>query len=318
MRNKYILICSDEKEGSTDIVCNWLNYFDKPFIRISYANPIRIEGVKIFNNEIDIEFKVKNKTYFLSQIESYWYRRSRLVFESYEAFSKEDNIDVAVEEGLRNEYFAVLEYFEKRLNEKAKLNKFIDNKINKLEVLTKASLVGLQIPNTLATRNKKDLELFNGSELITKAIGDFVSDNDTHTFAIMTNKICNSSIEEDHFFHTLFQDQIDKLFELRIFFIENRFYSSAIFSQSNEKTKVDFRNYDSVTPNRVIPFLLPESVKNKLIKLMSELNLKSGSIDMAYTKDEEYVFFEVNPVGQFEQVSFPCNYSIHKEIANIL
>ena len=68
MKKKYILICSDEKEGTTDIVCDWLNYFNKSFIRISYFDKIKILNTKLLNDDIDIEFQINNQVYFLSEI----------------------------------------------------------------------------------------------------------------------------------------------------------------------------------------------------------------------------------------------------------
>jgi hypothetical protein len=46
--------------------------------------------------------------------------------------------------------------------------------------------------------------------------------------------------------------------------------------------------------------------------------LTSGSLDVVLTTQYEYVFLEVNPIGQFEQVSVPCNYNLFKTIAEIL
>ncbi len=91
-----------------------------------------------------------------------------------------------------------------------------------------------------------------------------------------------------------------------------------IFSQNNSKTKEDFRNYDQNLPNRNVPIKLPLDIEGKLKKLMKKLNLNSGSIDLIYTIDNKYVFLEVNPVGQFGMVSFPCNYNLEKKIAEFL
>jgi D-alanine-D-alanine ligase-like ATP-grasp enzyme len=44
-------------------------------------------------------------------------------------------------------------------------------------------------------------------------------------------------------------------------------------------------------------------------------NLDCGSIDLIYSTDEKYYFLEVNPVGQFGMVSYPCNYQLEKKIA---
>ena len=48
---------------------------------------------------------------------------------------------------------------------------------------------------------------------------------------------------------------------------------------------------------------------------MKLLNLNSGSLDLIRAADGKYVFLEINPVGQFGMVSYPCNYNIEKEIA---
>lgn len=39
---------------------------------------------------------------------------------------------------------------------------------------------------------------------------------------------------------------------------------------------------------------------------------------MVFTKKEEYIFLEVNPVGQFNMTSVPCNYNLEKIIAQKL
>lgn len=51
---------------------------------------------------------------------------------------------------------------------------------------------------------------------------------------------------------------------------------------------------------------------------MNKLNYSSGSIDLVVDKDDKYIFLEVNPVGQFGMVSYPCNYGLEKIIAKAL
>ena len=51
---------------------------------------------------------------------------------------------------------------------------------------------------------------------------------------------------------------------------------------------------------------------------MEKVELETGSIDMILTKDGKYVFLEINPVGQFGMVSYPCNYFLEKAIAKTL
>ena len=122
----------------------------------------------------------------------------------------------------------------------------------------------------------------------------------------------------DTFPPSFFQKCIEKEYEIRTFFIENDYYSMAIFSQNDEQTKIDFRNYNESKPNKFIPYILPEDIKSKLIELMKCINLNCGSIDLIVGKDGNYYFLEVNPVGQYDMVSVPCNYNLHKKIAEYL
>jgi glutathione synthase/RimK-type ligase-like ATP-grasp enzyme len=122
----------------------------------------------------------------------------------------------------------------------------------------------------------------------------------------------------DLFAESLFQALIPKKYEIRSFFFQDKFYSMAIFSQNDDQTKVDFRNYNWKKPNRNVPFQLPAWLEDKLYKLMKLLGLHSGSFDLIFTPEGEYVFLEVNPVGQFGMVSIPCNYGLEKILAEYL
>jgi len=153
--------------------------------------------------------------------------------------------------------------------------------------------------------------------MITKCIynGGFTIE-EKYSIGAFTNRVNEST--SSTFFPSLFQEEVKKKYELRIFYFLGEFYSSAIFSQGNNKTEVDFRNYDKEKPNRVVPYQLPIDLGQKLKTLMDELNLETGSIDMIVTPEKKYVFLEVNPIGQFNQVSIPCNYFLEKKIADYL
>ncbi len=51
---------------------------------------------------------------------------------------------------------------------------------------------------------------------------------------------------------------------------------------------------------------------------MDKLDLNCGSIDMIVNTKNEFIFLEVNPVGQFGMVSEPCNYFLEKKVAEFL
>ncbi len=312
-----ILISSDILEPSTDIVCSWLNHFNKDFIRISNKDIIEIKKVNINDDFVDIDFIINNENYKLSQFTSYWYRRSKLKFlRSGSITFKFENDDISneVNHFLDEEYDKLFEFFEFMLNQKAKLNSFDDNKINKLKTLSIAKELKINIPKTIISEDF-DSSIFE-EKCITKPISDLIIRKNEFSYSSTTKRV--SKEDTKNISITKIQSEIDKKFEIRTFYFNKTFYSSAIFSQGNSKTELDFRNYDSENPNRVVPYKLPKKLEKKLRTLCDRLSLKSGSFDIAYTNDEKYVLFEINPVGQFEQVSFPCNYKIHKEIAKFL
>jgi len=317
MSDKLILICTDVSEPSTDVVCSWLHHYNKKFVRISFENIITIKSVSITNSTIDIQFAIDDIDYNLSDFQSYWYRRSCLSFAAFAPIKYiHDGIDLSskMNNFLYEEYAKLKEFFKYELNKIAILNKYEDNEINKLKVLSIAKDCGIAISDTYVVENMHSLDFAN-SRYITKAISDLVIVHDNQNYYCTTERI--DEPDNDISF-SLVQKEVKKIFEIRSFFFNRQFFSSAIFSQENEKTKLDFRNYDFENPNRVVPFQLPEQMEEKLLALADKIELKCGSFDLAYTNEDEFVLFEVNPVGQFEQVTFPCNYSIHKLIAQAL
>jgi len=95
-------------------------------------------------------------------------------------------------------------------------------------------------------------------------------------------------------------------------------FSMAIFSQRNTKTNIDYRNYDKEKMNRMIPYILPVEIQQKILNFMQRAGLDTGSIDMIKTSDNHYFFLEVNPAGNIEMVSDICNYKIERKIAEII
>jgi ATP-GRASP peptide maturase of grasp-with-spasm system len=193
----------------------------------------------------------------------------------------------------------------------------------KLETLICAQQEGLLIPPTLVTTKKTELKKFyvDHGTLITKSIHNAsMLVYEDSTYMMFTQQVRATDIEQlpEQFFVSLFQKQIEKELELRIFFLETEFYAMAIFSQSNDQTQTDFRDYSTNRPNRNVPFTLPPEQEDKLSLLMKKLDLRTGSIDMILTPEGEYYFLEVNPVGMFGMTSHPCNYQLEKKVAEHL
>ncbi|MDD2634031.1 MAG: grasp-with-spasm system ATP-grasp peptide maturase [Bacteroidales bacterium] len=317
-----MLIQSTSTDPSTINIIKWLCKNEQQFIRID--DTAFVTNINILDSNYIVE--LNNGTIInTSEITSYWYRRGEfsLLLRSQktqnENFNKEYNNYIFREKKSLLELFIFhLKYHIYSIGDSASCV-YVNKNIN----LLIAQKIGLNIPKFIVTTSKNDLMLFYNKckNIITKSINESFSFRKKEAiYPIFTEKIDDLVLKNipDNFESTLFQEEIQKKFEVRSFYLKGKFYSMAIFSQKDKQTKVDFRKYNDDLPNRNIPFKLPKNIELKLTKLMNELKYESGSIDIIYGLDNKFHFLEINPIGQFGMVSYPCNYYLEREICNSL
>jgi len=317
-----ILILSEHTDLTTNEVIDWLVFYNAKYLRLN------AEEGSISNFDLQKKtFKIKTKNTIINSndIKSFWYRRGGLSFNFSSYKSNSTALESYINGYLNKEYYFLQESVYKELKKKNYINSDLDNRINKLHVLLKAKESGLTIPiSSICSTKKEIIEFFQKndlSEIITKSINNGVSFwNDNINIEEYTSLIKFSDIRNvcNNFFPTLIQEKLEKKYEIRTFFLLDKTYSVAVFSQSNSNTIIDCRRTNIDKPHRVVPFQLPNEIINKLIQLMKNLELNSGSIDFIYTPNKGFVFLEINPIGQFAQVSYPANYYLEKEVANKL
>ena len=213
-----ILICSDVKEPSTDIVCSWLKYYKKKFIRISKENIITINKVILSNSTDDIEFSIDDQNYKLSEFDSYWYRRSYLNFgriDKAELIFEGVNLSREYQHFLSGEYKKLFHYFELKLANISKLNDFKDNDINKLETLHYARKYKINIPYTIISK-KFEEDLIKKYDWITKPITDLIIEKNSTNYSTGTQRVKADDLEDLEL--SLIQKEIKKKYEIRSFF----------------------------------------------------------------------------------------------------
>jgi glutathione synthase/RimK-type ligase-like ATP-grasp enzyme len=101
----------------------------------------------------------------------------------------------------------------------------------------------------------------------------------------------------------LFQQYIEKAFELRVTCFGRRCITVRINSQEEPECVDDWRRFallDDHTAERIHrPFQLPPTVGDKCLALLEEWGLNFGCFDLVVTPDGDFVFLEVNVNGQF-------------------
>jgi ATP-GRASP peptide maturase of grasp-with-spasm system len=263
----------------------------------------------------------------VKKIDSIWFRRrpefsnrGRLVTHPQSSFTPLVN---EMNMALVNDELVVSNFLEPLLANKTLIGSMKSSSINKLHQLKIASRIGMLIPDTAVLTDKKELARFRAKHknIIVKPLYNMSFMRYEGVSYYTYTKIVTDELMEkmpDKFSPALFQEAIDKEFEIRSFFLNAQEYSMGIFSQKNSQTMVDFRKYDREYPNRRVPFKLPKEVYSMVLEFMKDIEINTGSFDFIYSNRGEYVFLEVNPVGQFGMVSMPCNYYIEKRIAETL
>ena len=313
-----LLILSSDTDTSTNHVIDWLIYYGVNFIRINRQDSFRLNEFEISNKNIICKLQnvTTNEIIDITKISAIWYRRGNFVF-------LDDcnlNFDFAgILSYSKKAYQIVHDFIMHYLELLPRLDSYFRSSMNKLQVLSIARSVGLKIPNTRLFQG--DFPMTLSGDYITKSIFElFKYKLDEITYYTPTTLLDADKIKEKDLTYGLsqVQDHIKKECDIRVFYLRGKFFSMAIMSQQNEKSMIDFRHYPSDHPNRNFPIKLPKKTKEKLNNLMTKVQLDSGSIDLILNRDGQFVFLEVNPVGQFGMTSAPCNYLLEREIAQDL
>lgn len=330
--SKMILIFSIQYDWSTSCIIHWLNSWGLKVIRINGD-----DNVYKFDSLTDKGIFFKNtlsgEVVNLKEAKACWWRRTgikhhHLAQPSMQRKLEIDDLDLTsfISGGetdfLKRESKALIEYIVQDIYETCprNLGKPVFD-LNRLIVLDMAKKIGLKIPEYEILNSGKDLFERKDSfgKAVTKAIANGIAadvkGSRFYSYTELLEEEFYIKNKNYQFFPSLVTKLVEKKLEIRSFYIDGIFYSMAIFSQSNEKTSIDFRKYSN---NRLVPYQLPKDIELKIHSLFLQLDLNSGSIDLIVDSRGEYIFLEINPVGQFSMTSEPCNYNLEKIVANYL
>lgn len=317
-----ILILSEKLDYTTHRVVEWVKHFKSEFLLVNKEDAVFFSH-HISNNCIELFI---NRTNVTKNIKNYWFRRGNFPI-AFNPFENIKNDFWAEFKRHLNEEFSVLQYSISQSIEKldnSLITRLSSLHLFKIPILEAATEVGLLIPDTLVSNSKSEILTFleKNGKCITKSISEsFTYSSQSKRFLQYTTLVDYDFIEknfDEYIFPSIFQRCIDKIADIRVFILNSKIYSMAIFSQNSQQTKIDFRNYDLENENRTIPFKLPSKIERTLLKLMKKLDLNSASVDFVYSTDKKIYFLEINPFGQFGMVSTPCNYYLERKIAQHL
>jgi ATP-GRASP peptide maturase of grasp-with-spasm system len=322
-------------EGTTEVVLDWLRAWEVPHVRINATDIARASQsggavYSISKGDVKVRINIDGVAIDPSDIKVVWFRRwaytadvtvPRLFADS--SYRSDSNVFYACSH-IFKELQAVTKFLLSVLSSSKWLSDPKNAAPNKLNVLKMASEAGLDVPDTIVTADVNELRRFikRHGAVITKPVGDMLLCSfDEREFATYTSVLDDEFVTEHSqhaAFPSLYQERLDKKYEIRTFYLNGECYSMAMFTQQKAATQSDFRKYSYGDPVREVPYQLPVEIEEAIRELMNNLRLDTGSIDIVRTTDNRFVFLEVNPVGQFGMVSVPCNYHLERKVARYL
>ncbi len=176
---------------------------------------------------------------------------------------------------------------------------------NKIEQLQHARKRGLKVPDTIITNDtvkaKEFYQKHNGNIIFKMQKLPIIKDENEVHKTIMTTRVLPEHLDNFRRVENspcFFQELIEKEYEIRITVIGEKLFPIAIYSQSSEISRDDFRRYDFEKVKYGL-VEIPQNISKKVVDLTYSYKLHYAGIDLIYTPKGEYIFLEINPNGQY-------------------
>ncbi len=194
---------------------------------------------------------------------------------------------------------------------------------NKLRQLRVAKEVGLVIPLTLVTNNPEEVRDFFydvGGKMVAKLLTPISYGMKSSFFFFYTSQVKEEDLlDMETLRHSpmVFQEQIPKLRELRVVYVDGSIFTGALDASNYAASTVDWRRASAKACKWEV-CELPIEIVARIKTFMLRLGLTFGALDLIETPSGEYVFLEVNPTGEWGMLEKDLDYPISTAIANAL
>ena len=306
------------KQKNQQTIIFYSNYYSsKQYIH--YSSSSRDPYLIYYNGE----------KYHIADFQTIWYRKPNFWLD-YDIKYASDSEKMLSIKYKRKEILSM--YVDGIMMEAAKKDAFLVSSYqsiieatNKLKQLLIAKEIGFAIPKTLVSTSIKELINFINScsdEAIIKSISASEVRYGKYFRSFFTMPISSMQLMKHHKsnpidYPLLLQEKIIKRLELRITVIGKHVFATALDSQSTKNGKTDWRKelIDNL-PHSL--YNLPKKIEKLCLNLCRHYGLQFGAIDMAVTLEGKYVFFELNPNGQYLWLELKTGQTLSKTKAELL
>ncbi|ALN92488.1 hypothetical protein [Lysobacter gummosus] len=175
----------------------------------------------------------------------------------------------------------------------------------KVVQLMNAAAVGLKTPLSLFSNDPEQIRGFfreHGGKVVYKPITGAAWVGEETSHATFTSILNEELLRNDGSLSNapgIYQTLLDKRYELRVTVMGRTVVAAKIKSQRDGNYLTDWRANDFDENMGCERYAMPAEVEARCLALMERLGLVFGCIDIVVTTAGDYVFLEVNEMGQF-------------------
>lgn len=295
-----ILIISESSDIHANDVEKSLISAGEKIVRLN-TNLFFLEKVELTFGDKRNGITVSDIFTHLSEIKSVLYRKPGNIPVIIDDIGQKEFAEKEIQELLEQLYFCLPNSF--WVNNYSSLKR-ARHKYLQLDL---AKSMGMKIPKTLITNSPttvKDFYKLCHERMVYKTMFSPVikMNEGFELWRVPTTLIDRSLLDQIDLISMtggIFQEYIEKKFEIRTTIIGNNVFSAKINSQQEQSAMIDWR--EAVASNKVLveKFTLPKHINDSCLSFVKSLNLNFGALDLIVTPKNEYYFLEINPNGQW-------------------
>ena len=311
MTAKKVMLVTASYDEAANLVEGRLSRMDEPFFRLDTDRfPSEIKAT--YSPETGFVYQDGIRQIRSEEVAAVWYRRSV-------SPSLPDTVDQYDREFCEREQKAFIEGTLATLHDVKWLShpSATSYAEHKLGQLTLARRIGLATPATATTNDAVVVKrLARSGEIVAKAVRSGYVKSPDGFQAIFTSRLSKDDLEDLgglDLAPTTFQELVPKKSDIRVTIVGDHLFAAEILSQERASSSVDWRATDDpgLKHNR---HELPDDIAAKCLEMVATLGLSFGAIDLVRTPEDNYIFLEINPNGEWlwleHQLEFPISQSI--------
>jgi len=317
-----ILLISNTKDFTTDFVVQEISRRSLPFTRLNTDEfPTLAYGTISINDGYSrrtIHWKNRNHVLDFEQVTAVLYRRpvppvpdEAIIDPGIRRFCIDESYDF-----LRGLWLSLKCHW---ISNPEAIRK-AEHKVYQLGI---AQNLPFLIPKTLITNDPSETRAFfkncsNGIIIKPLYLG-FVNsaEGDKNIFTSLVSKDDLNEIESICLAPSIFQERVIKNFDIRVTIVGDELFVAKIETDSLPPNIPDWR-FAPIQKLHHSEYKLPLEIESACFELVKRLGLDFGAIDLAVDNKGRYVFFEINPNGQWAWLETTLGFPISKAIVDRL